>query len=709
MIDSSSAYKLAVYGDTRRVILRAVIDISSPDIVFGVVNSDGEADISVPGQVHDHVFEIVPYATLEWNRFILNGEFKLFLRAEGDQVGFIGDSLSKEDGTFSSPVYVEETFSNVLILQACSVIFPTAVWDGYPVDFKIEVKQGGTAYFTKEFKGNTKREINVDGFTVNNPDAIRVTVTKWSLPYRRLRVVEIIPGIYEEWDGNVIAEFSLKHQGDISCLSLPYGTCTIKMDNLDRRFEPRNKAGVFKSIEERQAIDVSMAVRLPDGTDEYKRVGMFYQYSGGWKTSDNGLTMQWDLVDIIGLLQSREFIVPDSLPETLEGWVAAIVAQLGVNFESRYIVDSNYADTALIVSSAEDVSGVTCGDLLLWVCMASATWPRADAETGKLAVEPLWNQGDKITLENLISYPTMKANPDVAAIIFTLNDGNDTKYVISGNSTSSSETKSVDNPFIKTKEQALAAARLMLSTFGGNQYEISNCGNPASEVGDVDTIWLDESNATTARRIQQDLSFSSGVLSNCTSVLLQADGAFLFQNREIITSSGTWTAPDGVLKLRAILVNGGSGGGTGTDGSWDEAGTDGTDGQGGLVWAETIAINPNQVFNVEIGQGGAPGESGGITKFGAYSAADGQNFDPNYTDIASGDAFARDGVQLPTANTGDGGKGGAGGVKGNRREESGTDEEGNSWSRTVIDNYPGEGEEGVPGASGCVILYWDIQ
>lgn len=127
------------------------------------------------------------------NRFILNGEFNLFPRAEVDQVGFIGASLSKEDGTFSSPVYVEETFSNVLILQACSVVFPTAVWDGYPVDFKIEVKQGSTAYFVKEFKGNTKREINVDGFTVNNPDAIRVTVTKWSLPYRRLRVVEIIP------------------------------------------------------------------------------------------------------------------------------------------------------------------------------------------------------------------------------------------------------------------------------------------------------------------------------------------------------------------------------------------------------------------------------------------------------------------------------------------------------------------------------------
>lgn len=703
MIESTAAYKSAIIADTRRMEILSIIDISDPDIVFGEVVSSSESEYSRKRQIFDKNFDNPDiYATLETNRWLLNGSNHLYPAPLESNQGFIGNVLSGADGVFSTPQYAELQFENVRILQACAVYFPNNDYDGYPVDFKIEVFQDGTAYHTETISGNTETAIRVFGFTVYNPDAIRVTVTKWSLPNRRLRIVEIVPGIYEEWNGDIIAEFSLKHQGDISCLSLPYGTCTIKMDNLDRRFDPRNKAGIFQSLEERQAIDVSLGVRLPDGTTEYKRVGMFYQYSGGWKTSDNNITMQWDLVDIIGLLQGRQFIPPVTLPTTLSGWAAALVSQLGINFEGNYTVDQNYSNASL-TATAQDVTGITCGDLLKWICMASGTWPRADAETGYLAIEPLWEQGDKITLDNLVSYPTMKANVDVAAIIFTLNDGNDTQYVVSGNTTASSETRSVDNPFIKTQAQALTAAKMMLSTFGGNQYEITGRGNPASEIGDVDTIWLDESNAATARRTQQNLSFSGGVLANCTSVLLQADGSFLFRNREIITVNGTWVAPAGVRQLRVILVGGGTGGARGTDGTWDEAGTAGADGQGGLVWSSVININEQQSFMVSIGAGGNVGQAGQPTTFGDYTSADGQNFSPNYTDIASGNAFARDGVSAPIPNTGDGGRGGKGGVKGNRHEE----ETESGGTRTVIDNYPGDGEDGALGASGCVIVYWD--
>ena len=92
--------------------------------------------------------------------------------------------------------------------------------------------------------------------------------------------------------------------------------------------------------------------------------------------------------------------------------------------------------------------------------MATGTWPRADAETGKLAVEPLWNQGSKITLENLVNYPTMKANQSLASLIFHLSDW--TEYVVSGNSTSSEKTVTIENPFLHTQAQALTAARLIL-------------------------------------------------------------------------------------------------------------------------------------------------------------------------------------------------------------------------------------------------------
>lgn len=713
MIESTSAYQAAITGDTRRIFLRAIIDIIDPDLQWGTVDSSGALGYIVPEQIHDKVLDVATYATLETNRWVGNGQFKLFPLAEGDHLGFVGDVLCDGEGVFDPGVWVEEQFSNVSILQACSIYFPTAEWDGYPVDFTVEVKQGGTAYFTQSFTGNTATQINLDGFTVQNPDAIRVTVTKWSLPGHRLRVPDIIPGIYESWDGSIIAEFSLKHQGDVSCITLPYGTCTIKMDNLDRRFEPRSKSGVFQSIEERQGIPVSIGVQLPDGTTEYKPVGVFYQYSGGWKTGDNGLTMQWDLVDIVGLLADREFIPPDSLPTTLEGWIAALVAQLGSNFEGFYTVDPDYAIADVTARESGDVVGMTCGDILRYVCMATGTWPRADAETGYLAAEPLWSQGNKITLDNLNSYPVIKANSDIAAIIFTLNDGNDTQYVVSGNSTASSETKSIQNPFIKTTAQALTAAQGILSTYGGNRIEIVGRGDPSSEIGDVDTVWLNESSATSARRIQQNLSFQGGVMRNCQSVLLQADGAFMFENREVITESGSWTAPAGATRLRLILVGKGQSGTAGQAGTMGgespfggyvagQAGADGADGAGGLVWTGTIDINPQQQFTVTIGE---------QTVFGAYSSANGVVYPNGYSDVASGDTYARTGVAAPKAGSGDGGAGGAGGNAGASHRVYYTVEnpDGSTSEKyyDVVDVETGQGKPGVAGATGCAVVYWD--
>ena len=702
MIKSGQAYHAAITGDARRVLLRAVIDIISPDIVFGAGETSGQIPWSKPEQLHDKVFgNPAKYATLERDRWALDGTWNLLpddpTQAAG-QMGYIGSVLSGADGTFATPPWVEMKFSGVSVLQACSVYFPDNDYDGLPEDFTVEVKQGGTAYHTRTYTGNTAPSVSLEGFTVNNPDAIRVTVTKWSRPSRRMRVVEIVPGVYEEWDGGMIAEFNVKQQGNIAATALPYGTCTLKIDNLSRRFEPRSKNGLFQSIEERQGIDVSLGVRLADGTDEYKRLGIFYQYSGGWKTGDNGLTMQWNLVDIIGLLANRDFLAPATLPTTLGGWIGALAAQLGVNFQDRWHVDSNYTALPVTVRTAEDVQGKKCGDILRWVCQATGTWPRADASTGDLTAEPLWSEGNKVTLDNLNGYPVMKANGDVAALIFTLNDGADTKYIVSGNATSSSETVSIDNPFIKTEAQALAAARLILFTYGGNVLDLTGRGDPSSEIGDVETVWLDESQATTARLTMQTFQFSNGVMQGCQSQLLQADGSFLYQGREVITTPGTWKAPAGKNSLRVILVGKGGDGTRGEDGSWHADGADGVDGLGGLVWAGTININEGQEFPVAFGPD---------TTFGAYSSANGKRYENGYTDVASGDSFARTGVAKPRAGTGDGGIRGAGGEQGVREKKTKTDQSGASQVYYEVHRYPGLGSPGKVGALGCVVIYYE--
>lgn len=702
MLEITDGYKSAIVGDVRRMLIKAVIDISDPDMTFGEVKSSGEASFSNPAQLHDKNMDLESrYATLEPNRWVLDGSFRLIpdepAKLSGE-VGFVGDVLSGDDGSFASAVYAEMAFSNVSILQACSVYFSQDAVDGVAEDFSVAVYSGSTEVYTKAFTGNTAVSVILDGFTAYDPTAIRVTVTKWSLPGRRLRISEIIPGIYEQWTSDIIASLDIQMRGSFSCLSTPYGTCTLRMDNLDRRFEPRNKSGIFRSIEERQAIPVAIGCELEDGSVEYKQVGVFFQANGGWKTGDNGITMQWDLVDIVGLLSDREFKAPSTIPTTLSGWLAALVAPLGVNFEGWYHVDPNYADAAATVKAASDVEGQKCGDILRWVCMATGTWPRADAETGYLTAEPFWSQGNKLDLDNMVSYPVMKANDDLAVLTFKLFDSAGTVLNISGNATSSSQTLTVSNPFIHTSEQALTAARQILSQYGGIKLETAGRGDPASEIGDVDTVWLDESSATAGRRMEQSLSFSNGVLRDCKSVLLQADGSFLFEKKQVFTESGTFTGPAGVTTLRLILVGKGGDGTDGTNGTWDEAGVDGADGSGGNVWSGTVNINEGQTYTVTVGDDAA---------FGVYSSANGKTYPNGFTDVQSGDSYGRTGVRYPITGTGDGGAKGVGGARGLMHEESWKDKDGFTHYKDVIDRYPDKGTAGVKGTVGCVVIYWD--
>ena len=322
-------------------------------------------------------------------------------------------------------------------------------------------------------------------------------------------------------------------------------------------------------------------------------------------------------------------------------------------------------------------------------------------------------------------YPIMRANDDLASISFTLSDG--TALTVPGTSTAAPQSASIANPFLHSRSDALACARWILQFYGGNRLETSGRGDPSSEIGDIDVVWLDENTATNGRRMSQGFTFTGGVLKSCPSVLLQADGVFEYENREVLTASGTWQAPAGVSKLVVMLVGGGQGGQNGQDGQGvnisgfrGQDGANGADGVPGKVWYGTININEAQTFQVVIGGGtdaapyGQLPPKGGDTSFGAYTSAAGRVYSDGYSDIRDGAVFGAQ-SRYPPTNSGYGALGGTGGKAGTAHfewvRESVWDPDGNptGWDvgPVIIDSEPTPGQTAQRGADGCVVIYWD--
>lgn len=151
---------------------------------------------------------------------------------------------------------------------------------------------------------------------------------------------------------------------------------------------------------------------------------------------------------------------------------------------------------------------------------------------------------------------------------------------------------------------------------------------------------------------------------------------------------GTWTVPAGVTKIRVVLVGGGKGGDSGTPGSPGEAsgaggkgGKAGASGSGGKIFITTIDVNPGDVFNYSLGEGGAGGailtyadyQTLGHERYGAdggdttfqkvgdstvYSSGNGASTDIGFHFTAVGSMIAMPGGDMTWGAGGDGGDAG---------------------------------------------------
>ncbi|EOQ37940.1 hypothetical protein [Butyricicoccus pullicaecorum] len=743
MIDRSSAYDQAITARRRRITVRATFDLRDPDAVVSGAASSAQSPYSQIGQVYDEITDQTDFklGTLEQDRIQLDGSWALPPddpdEVAAEQLGWWGGVLSGADGTFASPQpYIELTFTGMSILQAFTLWFSQNSYDGVPESFRVDVYSAATLAFSRIVEGNADYHVLIEQFTVYDPTRIRITMLKWSRSYTYPRLTDLFFGLFEQWSGRDIYSVDVLTESTFTGLSLPYSTCDLEAYNKGHRFDPYAPNSLFLSIEERQAIPIDWGIYLPDGSIEWVPGGWYYQQSGGWEIKD--LTVRWSLVDIIGMLVDRNYSPPDTLPTTLGGWIASIVACLGVNLAGRYIVDDEVKDLAL-TAAVEDVTDLTCGEVLRFACMATAAWPHQDFATGFLRVSKRrYDTGANITGSNMPSWPKMQANEEIADITFKLDDNQEVTFP--GTNTASDKSLTVDNPFVHTTDDARRVVANVMSQYGGRKFTVRSRGNPASETGDIDTVATAFGTTISARRYKHQLKLVDGVMRNLPSYLIQTDTDKSYDHTVILTGAGTWTAPDGVTEIYAKLVGGGDGadGGEG-GGRYSNVTPDnpvaGSAGLGGKVFVITISINSGQLFAYSCGKGGkggkggvavdifgdddmtaaTPGTSGTETIFGAYSSANGKRYSVGISDVETGAYYGATGtdgrtavsdaktVKSPEPNTGNGGNGGDSGNNGQFRSLI---SDGSFINRIWIVK-PSDGSDGSDGADGVIIIQYN--
>jgi len=121
---------------------------------------------------------------------------------------------------------------------------------------------------------------------------------------------------------------------------------------------------------------------------------------------------------------------------------------------------------------------------------------------------------------------------------------------------------------------------------------------------------------------------AKGRITSASTASVAAGGGG-FSNMQVFTSSGTFTVPAGITKVKVTVVGGGGGGAMGRDDGCCNFSAGSGGGGGGAAIEVISGLTGGSTVSVTVGGGGAAvtynynGNAGGTSSFGAYCSATG--------------------------------------------------------------------------------------
>lgn len=253
--------------------LKVLLQVAPPGLQEGLqVNTPDTDSNSDVGSMYDSNDVVTPFATLESNRWLLNGQFDL-----------LTDDTVVDDW-WSTPM--TDKASKLLTFEfdkTYNIPGIYVVWD--PVNGTFPSRVVITGYDAEGASLGTSTVVDVtssSGFVEVPFDGVKTVtmqIDEWSVSLWRARIAEILFGLYASYDsinnGRIASAESLDSSSPISD-ELPKHTIKASLRNEDKQLDPTLQSGVSKYLARRQRMIYQWGFTTSRGVVEWSPPLVYY-------------------------------------------------------------------------------------------------------------------------------------------------------------------------------------------------------------------------------------------------------------------------------------------------------------------------------------------------------------------------------------------------------------------------------------------------
>lgn len=397
---------------------------------------------------------MVKYATLEPGIWMLDGSCYLLPdEAPYGDNKFVSSEFCDNDGYFTANPVITLLWESVhaSIIPGITVQW-SELFDEYPIEFIVRVKNGDTVINTFENRQNDSA-LNVIMTDIQNFDRVEIEIVRWNIPNHRARMEQLFVGIINTYTKDNIMSFSATDSVDVLSGELPEQSVTFVLDNTENQWNPINPQGLTKYLSEQQSVEIRYGMSI-DGNVEWIDGGLLYLAE--WSTPTNGIEASFTAKNILSFMDAP---YTGTRIGTLYDIAIAAIGQVDLPDYATYQFDITLATVSIDFSA--DTNDYSVAEILQMVANAGKCIMYQNRK-GCLKIEPMQSElSDYVIGKQLLySWPEVSLSKKLRNVI--VNNGQATI----GNSVDGAD-QTVDNPLITTEELAQAVGEWTMNMLKG--------------------------------------------------------------------------------------------------------------------------------------------------------------------------------------------------------------------------------------------------